>query len=209
MYNPGQCVSETVFRLRNFVDASVRWPCAVRASVTGPPKCAELYSKRTRNEGSPSTITRQMMPLGPPRPLGAVAGFSAARGRVWPRAARQEERPRPPATNRARRRRPDARVRGAVPAPLARPSRPSKSGGKAVANTKGAARRAPRRAVAPLPPSQGRPGHYITSAAPDAGRRAPAEHKNGGPAPTAAPRSKEEAAPVHAAGDGRGRPDPV
>ena len=91
------------------------------------PKCAELESKRTQNAGSISRFTRHMTALGPPRPLGAVCVLVQRLGRVWPRAARQEERPRPPATNRARRRRPDARVRGAVPAPLARPSRPSKS----------------------------------------------------------------------------------
>ena len=150
------------------------------------------------------------MPLGTPRRLGTVAVFSAARGRVWPRAG--EERPRPP-------RRTTRGVRAASTTPRSRPAPlrsalarwPSKSGGKAVANTKGAARRAPRRAAAPLPPSQGRPGHYITSAAPDAGRRAPAEHKNGGPA-AAAPTTtapQKEAAPIDAAGDGRGRPDPV
>ena len=49
--------------------------------------CAELRNERTKNADSTSKITRQTTALGPPRPLGAVAGFSAARGRVWPRGS--------------------------------------------------------------------------------------------------------------------------
>ena len=63
-----------------------------------------------------------------------------------------------------------------------------------VANTRGAAPPAPRRAAAPLPPSRGRPGHDITSAAPDAGRRAQPNTKWRRPRPHPPPNSPEEEA---------------
>ena len=161
--------------------------------------------ERTQNPTSTSKIAHQRTPFRPPRPLGASwSPGGRARG---PRERETKRTERPRRTTRG------VRAASATPrsGPRAAPERtrrPSKSGGTASQT-----QRAPRHRPPDEPPprcrrpKEPRPRHNV--GCPGRPPPRPAEHKNGGPAPTAAPRSKEEAAPVHAARDGRGRPDPV
>ena len=174
---------------------------------------AELRNERTRNHISSSKFTRQTTALGLPRPLGAVCVLSAARGRVWPRGSLAEFKPLRCATipgNAGRiGKRESAHGWPAARRARARPSKSTPPAPRKSTGPRADAARHPRRQ--PIVPSRSLRPRPVSVRARHTPPPAPAETNHGGPAAAAAASSpaEEETPAIDAAGDGRGRPDPV